>query len=106
MGCVKLPLDHNVSHKLVAMTTSIDEATARAVSVAFTDDDLVVTLSDGRVLSVPLAWFLRLFHATPEQRTEWRFIGEGEGIHWEAVDEDLSVLGLLRGVPAPPLRQA
>ena len=74
------------------------------MNVAFTDDDLVVTLSDGGVLSVPLAWFPRLFHATPEQRSEWRFIGEGAGIHWEAVDEDLSVLGLLRGVPAPPLR--
>jgi hypothetical protein len=86
------------------MTTSILETTSTAWNVAFTDDDLVVTLSDGRVLSVPLAWFPRLFHATPEQRAEWRFIGEGEGIHWEAVDEDLSVLGLLRGTPAPPLR--
>lgn len=87
------------------MTTSILETTSTAVNVAFTDDDLVVTLSDGRVLSVPLAWFPRLFHATLDQRSEWRFIGEGEGIHWESVDEDLSVLGLLRGVPSPPLRQ-
>jgi hypothetical protein len=88
------------------MTTSILETTARAVNVTFTDDDLVVSLSDGRVLSVPLAWFPRLLHATPEQRSEWRFIGDGEGIHWEAVDEDLSVIGLLRGAPAPPLRRS
>lgn len=86
------------------MTTSILETLARAANASFSDDDLIVSLVDGRVLSVPLAWFPRLFHATPEQRADWRLIGDGEGIHWESVDEDLSVAGLLRGTPAPPLR--
>lgn len=86
------------------MTTSTLETLARAANASFSDDDLIVSLVDGRVLSVPLAWFPRLFHATPEQRADWRLIGDGEGIHWESVDEDLSVAGLLRGTPAPPLR--
>lgn len=71
-----------------------------ATSVECTDDQLVVTLSDGRTLSVPLAWFPRLLGATSEERAGWRLIGSGEGIRWEALDEDLSVRGLLRGEPA------
>ena len=86
------------------MTTSFLETSARATNVSFTDDELVVALSDGRTLSVPLAWFPRLFHASASDRGEWRLIGGGEGIHWEAVEEDLSVAGLLRGEPAPPQR--
>jgi hypothetical protein len=82
------------------MTTSLLETSARATSVRFTDDELVVSLSDARTLSVPLAWFPRLFHASISERAEWRLIGDGEGIHWEAVDEDLSIAGLLRGESA------
>ena len=65
-----------------------------------TDDELIVALSDGRTLSVPLAWFPRLLGATSAERGDWRLIGSGEGIRWEALDEDLSVRGLLRGEPA------
>ena len=54
-------------------------------------------LDDGRELSVPLAWFPRLLHATPEQRQAWELIGRGEGLHWEELDEDISVAGLLAG---------
>ena len=86
------------------MTTSLLEISARVSNVSFTDDELVVALSDGRTLSVPLGWFPRLFHASASDRADWRLIGDGEGIHWETVDEDLSVTGLLRGEPAPPRR--
>lgn len=58
-------------------------------------------LLDGRELHVPLSWFTRLQSATPDERDHWRFIGKGSGIHWEQVDEDISVLGLLRGEGAP-----
>jgi hypothetical protein len=71
-----------------------------ATSVECTDDELIVDLSDGRTLSVPLAWFPRLLGATTAERANWRLIGSGEGIRWEALDEDLSVRGLLRGEPA------
>jgi hypothetical protein len=59
--------------------------------------ELVVAFDDGRTLSVPLVWFPRLLDATAEQRANWRLTGQGEGIHWEDLDEDLSVAGLLRG---------
>ncbi len=66
------------------------------------DDDLLfVDLIDGRTISVPLAWYPRLLHATPEQRNNWQIAGGGFGIHWPDVDEDLSTEGLLRGAPAP-----
>ena len=69
-----------------------------ATTVAFTDDSLVVTLEDGRILSVPLEWFPRLRDAAPKARRSWRFIGKGYGIHWPTLDEDISVPGLL-GLP-------
>jgi hypothetical protein len=67
-----------------------------AAEVHCTDDALHVRLLDGREIVVPLEWFPRLRDATPEQRTNWRLIGRGVGIHWEEIDEDLSVVGLLR----------
>jgi len=66
-----------------------------AVDVRFSDEALVVRLSDGREVSVPLEWFPRLRDATPEQRQDWRLIARGIGIHWEAVDEDIAVTTLL-----------
>jgi hypothetical protein len=72
----------------------------RITTVSCTDDALVVELCDGRILSVPLAWYPRLLHATPEQRANWQICGGGYGIHWPEVDEDLGVEGLLRGAPA------
>ena len=68
-----------------------------AENVTVTEDSLSVDLSDGRTISVPLAWFPRLMHATPEERNNWRLIGKGHGIHWEDIDEDISVEGLLAG---------
>ena len=68
-----------------------------AMSVAVTDDTLTVELSDGRTISVPLAWHPRLAYATPEERDRWEIIGGGQGVHWPALDEDISVEGLLAG---------
>ncbi len=77
------------------MSTLISKPLADATDVAFTEDELVVTLVDGRRVSAPLAWFPRLLKATPEQRMKWRLIGRGVGIHWDEVDEDISVRSLL-----------
>ncbi|HZS02216.1 MAG TPA: DUF2442 domain-containing protein [Chloroflexota bacterium] len=83
------------------MTISVVEMEVpNAERVAVTDDTLSVDLSDGRTLSVPLVWFPRLVHATPAERANWRLIGRGQGIHWENLDEDLSVEGLLAGRPS------
>jgi len=65
-----------------------------------TEDTLSVDLSDGRTISVPLAWYPRLQHATPNERNRWKLIGKGLGIHWEDVDGDISVEGLLAGKPS------
>lgn len=73
----------------------------RVKDVNFTEDSLSVDLIDGRTISVPLAWYPRLLHATPEQRKNWHICGGGYGIHWPDIDEDLSSEGLLRGAPAP-----
>ena len=67
-----------------------------AVEVSCTTDALNVLLADGRTISVPLAWFPRLLEATPKQRAAWELIGGGIGIHWEAIDEDISVASLLQ----------
>jgi Protein of unknown function (DUF2442) len=83
------------------MTTPEPSAGARVSDVRSTDDGLVVDLMDGRTISVPLAWFPRLLHATPQQREQWELAGAGFGIHWPELDEDLSVAGLLAGAPAP-----
>jgi hypothetical protein len=82
------------------MSSLVFEARPRAVEVATTDDELSVVLADGRRISVPLTWFPRLLHATPLQRQRFELLGDGEGIHWPDVDEDLSMAGLLRGTPA------
>lgn len=71
---------------------------ARAATVEFGPDTLVVHLQDGRSLSVPLEWFPRLRDATPEERERWELLGSGIGIHWPDLDEDISVAGLL-GLP-------
>lgn len=69
----------------------------RAEDVTITDDALAVELSDGRSISAPLAWYPRLVHGTPEERSHWRLIGGGVGIHWPDLDEDISVENLLAG---------
>jgi len=79
------------------MTSFAVETNPRAVDIGVTDDELVVHLADGRTVSVPLAWFPRLLHASTAERADLRLIGDGEYINWPALDEDLSVAGLLRG---------
>ena len=69
----------------------------RATSVRVTDDALVVDISDGRTVSAPLAWYPRLLHGTAAERDDHQFIGEGLGIHWPQLDEDISVEGILAG---------
>ncbi len=83
------------------MATSELRAGERIVDVKFDEDTLSAYLADGRVISVPLAWFPWLLHATPEQREKWVLSAAGYGIHWPDLDEDLSSEGLLRGAPAP-----
>ena len=68
---------------------------ARVTELHFTAEALLLTLTDGRELSVPLEWLPRLRDATPQQRRNWRLIGRGEGVHWAELDEDVSVNGLL-----------
>ena len=73
---------------------------ARIQNVEVTDDTITAQLLDGRVISVPLAWSWRLSEATPEQRQRYEIIGQGLGVHWPDVDEDISVEGMLHGIPA------
>lgn len=73
---------------------------ARAQNVSLTEAALVVELIDGRTITVPLTWYPRLVHSTPAERANWRLIGEGEGLHWPELDEDISVEGLLAGRPS------
>ena len=68
-----------------------------AMTIAVTEDTLTAELSDGRTISVPLAWHPRLVHATPQERSNWQLIGGGQGIHWPDLDEDISIEGLLAG---------
>lgn len=77
------------------MSTLAIEYDPLAVNVVMTEEMLKVILADGREVAVPLAWFPRLQNATENQRNDWRFIGGGVGIHWESVDEDISVESLL-----------
>lgn len=79
------------------MNTSVIRAIdVLAISIRFDADRMHVQLSDGREIIVPLEWFPSLRNATDEQRNKWRLIGKGVGIHWEDLDEDISVAGLLR----------
>jgi hypothetical protein len=73
----------------------------RVEAVYFTRDSLVVNLTDGRTISVPLTWYPKLLKASPKERAHWEICGGGYGIHWPEIDEDLSIEGLLRGSPAP-----
>ena len=72
-------------------------AEVRAQNLVVTEDSLIVDLSDGRSMTVPLAWYPRLIHGTTEERNTWRWIGDREGIHWPDLDEDISVENLIRG---------
>ena len=78
------------------MNTLVESSEVMAVEVSCTTDTLNVVLADGRMVSVPLAWFPRLLAASPKQRAAWELIGGGIGIHWEAIDEDILVASLLQ----------
>jgi len=78
------------------MPISVESGEALAVDVSCSEDSLIVVLDDGRTVSVPLVWFPRLLAATPQQRKDWEPIGGGIGMHWEAIDEDISVASLLQ----------
>lgn len=77
------------------------EADERVAGVSCSKDSLSVSLKDGRTITVPLAWYPKLLHASQEQLRNWKIAGGGYGIHWPDLDEDLSTEGLLRGAPAP-----
>lgn len=74
---------------------SMNDEKAKAVSVTITDDTIQFSLADGRQLSAPLEWFPRLHQATLEERRKWHIIGDGMGIHWPEIDEDIAVSTLL-----------
>ncbi|HZZ26503.1 MAG TPA: DUF2442 domain-containing protein [Pirellulales bacterium] len=77
----------------------------RIQSVEVTADLITAHLTDGRIISVPLVWSWRLANATPQQRAEYEIIGQGEGVHWPQLDEDIGARGMLSGVPARPPKQ-
>ena len=81
-------------------TLTIEIRVAQIVDVHITDEALTVDLSDGRTVSVPLAWYPRLVHSTPTERNYWRLIGRGEGIHFSDLDEDISVENIVAGMPS------
>jgi len=81
-------------------TLTILIQSTRAQAVTITEDSLTLDLSDGRTISIPIAWYPRLLNGTLEERNHWRFIGDGEGIHWPDLDEDISVENILAGKPS------
>ena len=78
-------------------TSTVEIEIPNAEDVTITKNTLSVDLSDGRTIAVPLEWFPRLVYATPQERNHWKLIGKGHGIHWEDIDEDISVEGLIAG---------
>jgi hypothetical protein len=78
-------------------SSAVDSRTTLATGVEVSDDTLSVELADGRTIAAPLAWYLRLAQATAADRASWRLIADGRGIHWPAIDEDISVANLLAG---------
>jgi hypothetical protein len=101
----KMPADHRSSGWSATtsrigwrhgVNSSVVQIRPKAREVSVTEDELNVLLVDGRKISVPLVWFPRLLHATAEERQNFELLGDGEGIHWPEIDEDLSVAGLLR----------
>ena len=92
------------------MNTVVNVMEPRLLRIEITDEEIIAQLVDGRSISVPLLWSWRLTEATPEQRQHFEILGDGQGVHWPDIDEDISVEGMLHGVPAyrpkQPARQA
>ncbi len=82
------------------MTTLTEISISPAVNASVTDNLLTVELADGRKISVPTAWYPRLAHGTPKERRQWTISYSGQGLHWEALDEDISIEGLIAGRPS------
>jgi len=82
------------------MSIAVNEIEPRLLDIQVTEDEITARLVDGRTISVPLAWSWRLSEATPEQRQNFEIMGDGHGIHWPDIDEDISVVGMLCGSPA------
>jgi hypothetical protein len=78
----------------------------RIAALEVTEDAIAARLTDGRTISVPLAWSWRLSNATPKQRSNFEMIGDGEGVHWPEIDEDISARGMLQGIPACPPKKS
>jgi Protein of unknown function (DUF2442) len=80
------------------MNTSPAEVTlVQAQIVVFSDDSFTIELTDGRSLTIPISWYPRLVHGSQKERMNWELLGDGIGIHWPDLDEDISVEGLLAG---------
>ncbi|HLC15530.1 MAG TPA: DUF2442 domain-containing protein [Thermodesulfovibrionia bacterium] len=82
------------------MNTADNFVEPRLLNIKITDDEIIAYLVDGRTISVPLVWSWRLSEATIEQRHNFEILGDGQGIHWPDIDEDISVEGMLYGSPA------
>ncbi|MCP4749335.1 MAG: DUF2442 domain-containing protein [Proteobacteria bacterium] len=78
-------------------TSAVDVQHLEIIDVSVTSDTIGVELSDGRTISIPLAWYPRLQYSSDKERQQWRFIGHGQGIHWEEIDEDISIESILSG---------
>ncbi len=87
------------------MSTAVKLQEVRIKDISVTKDTITAYLVDGRVISVPLAWSWRLSEATPKQRANYEIIGDGQGVHWPDIDEDVSAEGMLYGIPAPRHRK-
>jgi len=88
------------------MSTVANIAEPRIINFQITDEEIMAHLADGRTIIVPLAWSWRLSEATPEQRSNFEIIGDGQGVHWPDIDEDISIDGMLYGIPARRPKQA
>ena len=88
------------------MSTAVRLQEVRIKDISVTEDTITAYLVDGRIISVPLAWSWRLSEATPEQRANYKIIGDGQGVHWPEIDEDISAEGMLYGTPAPRPRKS
>ena len=88
------------------MNIAVQIQEVRIKSISVTEDTITAQLVDGRTISVPLAWSWRLSEATPKQRANWEIIGDGQGVHWPDIDEDISAQGMLYGIPAPRPRMS
>ena len=88
------------------MNIAVQIQEVRIKSISVTQDTITAQLVDGRTISVPLAWSWRLSEATPKQRANWEIIGDGQGVHWPDIDEDISAEGMLYGIPAPRPRMS